>query len=99
MRVLAAVTAMALGGCASDAQIVPGGMFGTSAAVTGALGGGAGRATLAGGTGAPPADVVFQPDYGAYDYRTNSFGGDGFNTRCARWDSGNTGRCVLWRQS
>lgn len=92
--------AVLLAGCssASDVEIVPGGMFGTSAAVTGTLGGGGGRTTLAGGTGAAPADVVLEPDYGAYDYRTNSFGGDGFNTSCARFDS-YTGRCVLWRQS
>lgn len=92
--------AVLLAGCGSapDVQIVPGGMFGTSAAVIGSLGGDAGRTTLIGGTGAPPPDVVFQPDYGAYDYRTNSFGGYGFSTRCARWDS-HTGRCALWRQS
>lgn len=92
--------AVLLAGCssASDVQIVPGGMFGTSAAVIGTLGGAGGRTTLAGGTGVPPADVVLQPDYGAYDYRTNSFGGYGFNTRCVRFDP-YTSRCDLWRQS
>ena len=92
--------AVVLAGCstAQDVQIVPGGTFGTSAAVIGSLGGDAGRATLIGGTGAPPPGVAFQPDYGAYDYRTNRFGGYGFSTRCARWEP-YTGRCVLWRQS
>jgi hypothetical protein len=91
-----------LAGCVAtaDEQIVPGGSFGTDAVVTGSFSGGTSKGAVIGGVGSaqPALAATFPSAYGAYDYRSHSYGGYGFNTRCARWDT-YAGRCVLWRQS
>ena len=91
---------LAVAGCATAApgeRIVTGGSFGPDAAVVGSLRGDTGRDVLVGGTGSAGPRAL-GAEYGAYDYRTRSFGGYGFNTRCIRW-APYTGHCSTWRQS
>ena len=87
----------ACGTTAPGEGIVTGGSFGPDAAVVGSLGGDAGREALIGGVGSAGPQAL-SAAYGFYDYRTHSFGGYGFSTRCVQWSS-YTGHCAVWRQS
>ena len=95
----AVLVASVAAGCSTmpGERIVTGGAFGADAAVVGTLHSETGKGMVIGGT-APARSAVYPPDYGAYDYRTQSYGGYGFSTRCVRL-APYTSHCAEWRRS
>ena len=91
---------LAVAGCSTvpDGRIVSGGVFGADAAVVGPLYDDAGKGVVIGGAAADALGAAYPSQYGSYDYRTHSYGGYGFSTRCVRF-SAYTGHCAEWRRS
>ena len=96
--VFAASLAVAACSTAPGERIVSGGEFGADAAIVGPPQGDAGKGVIIGGAAPDALSTAYPPQYGSYDYRTHSYGGYGFSTRCVRL-SPYTGHCAEWRRS